>query len=268
MNRTGHLNQLNYFRKKNLRIALLIIVLLVFTYGASIFSEYNHIAGFKTIPLAAVWMVQHMFFSASTLEHLPKVLKVLWETIILSVIATTTASVFACLFAMLGSKATQVHPVLAVIARMIASVFRNIPIVAWALVLVISFGQNAVTGYLALFFATFGFLVRAFIETIDESSKDTVEALTATGATYFQIVSKAVIPESLPQMLSWILFMIETNIRSSTLIGILTGSGIGYLFDMYYKRMDYEMITLITLSIVITVIVIELISNALRREML
>ncbi|MCE4956007.1 ABC transporter permease subunit [Macrococcus caseolyticus] len=251
-----------------MRIAAVIFILLVITYGASLFSEYNHIDGFKTLPLAAAWMIENMFFSAHTLEKLPKVLKVLWETIILSVISTTTASVFAILFALMGSRATQVNRILATIARIIASVFRNIPIVAWALVLVISFGQNAVTGYLALFFATFGFLVRAFIETIDESSKETVEALTATGATYFQTVSKAVIPESLPQMISWILFMIETNIRSSTLIGILTGSGIGYLFDMYYKRMDYEMVTLITLSIVITVIVIELISNALRREML
>ncbi|WP_407944092.1 PhnE/PtxC family ABC transporter permease [Macrococcoides canis] len=268
MQQTQHMNQINYFRKKNLRIAGLIIILLIFTYGASLFSEYNHIDGVKTIPLAMSWMLENMFFSAATLEKLPKVLNVLWETIILSVISTTTASVFAILFALMGSKATQVNGILALISRVIASIFRNIPIVAWALVLVISFGQNAITGYLALFFATFGFLVRAFIETIDESSKDTVEALTATGATYFQTVSKAVIPESLPQMISWILFMIETNIRSSTLIGILTGSGIGYLFDMYYKRMDYEMVTLITLAIVITVIVIELISNALRREML
>lgn len=154
------------------------------------------------------------------------------------------------------------------LSRVIASVYRNIPIVAWALILLLSFGQNALTGYFALFLATFGFLVRAFIETIDETSSGSVEALQASGATYFQIVMKAVIPECLPQMMSWILYMIETNIRSSTLVGILTGTGIGFMFDLYYKNMNYEVVTLITLSIVIVVIGIELISNYVRRVIL
>ena len=69
-------------------------------------------------------------------------------------------------------------------------------------------------------------------------------------------------------MISWILFMIETNIRSSTLVGILTGTGIGYTFDMYYKTMNYNVVSLITISIVITVIIIELISNYVRRVIL
>ena len=62
--------------------------------------------------------------------------------------------------------------------------------------------------------------------------------------------------------------MIETNIRSATLVGLLTGTGIGYLFDLYYKQLNYEMVSLITLSIVITVLVIEAISNIIRREIL
>ena len=62
--------------------------------------------------------------------------------------------------------------------------------------------------------------------------------------------------------------MIETNIRSATLVGLLTGTGIGYLFDLYYKQLNYEMVSLITLSIVIAVLVIEAISNIIRREIL
>ncbi|WP_371814594.1 PhnE/PtxC family ABC transporter permease [Jeotgalicoccus sp. WY2] len=149
-----------------------------------------------------------------------------------------------------------------------ASISRNIPVVAWALILVISFGTNSMTGFLALFFGSFGFLVRAFLETIDEGSEDSVEALKATGATYWHTIFKAVLPDSMPQMFSWILFMIETNIRSATLVGLLTGTGIGYLFDLYYKQLNYEMVSLITLAIVLAVLVIEAISNIIRREIL
>ena len=54
-----------------------------------------------------------------------------------------------------------------------------------------------------------------------------------------QTVFQGVVPSAISEIITWILFMIETNIRSSTLIGILTATGIGYLFDLYYKRLDY-----------------------------
>jgi phosphonate transport system permease protein len=64
------------------------------------------------------------------------------------------------------------------------------------------------------------------------------------------------------------LYMIETNIRSSTLVGILTGTGIGFAFDLYYKSMNYNVVSLITISIVVVVIGIELVSNYVRRVIL
>jgi len=59
--------------------------------------------------------------------------------------------------------------------------------------------------------------------------------------------------------------MLETNIRSSTLIGLLTGTGIGYTFSMYYKSMNYSAASLVVISIVLAVFVIEFISNYVRR---
>ena len=118
------------------------------------------------------------------------------------------------------------------------------------------------------FFTTFGLLTRAFIETIDEVSANCVEALSATGAGYLQCVFQAIIPSSLPGIVSWVLYMIETNIRSSTLIGMLTATGIGYLFDMYYKSIQFPSAGLIVLFMVVLVIVIESISNQIRKVIL
>jgi phosphonate transport system permease protein len=111
-------------------------------------------------------------------------------------------------------------------------------------------------------------LTRTFIETIDEVSASCVEALHATGATHLQTVFQGIVPSSLPDIVSWVLYMIETNIRSSTLIGILTATGIGYLFDLYYKRLDYSSASLVVLSIVVLVIIIEIISNKIRKAIL
>ncbi|CDQ38055.1 phosphonate ABC transporter, permease protein PhnE [Virgibacillus salexigens] len=255
-------------QKRKWQATLFFILIIAVTYLSAFITNFNLMEGLTAFPQAIGWIFANLLITQESLEKLPTILEKLTETIFMSIAATTTAAVVSLFLGIMGSKTTSINGVLSVAARFIASVSRNIPVVAWALILLLSFGQNSVTGYLALFVGTVGFLTRAFIESIDEASHSSVEALTATGATYVHIVNKAVIPQSLPQIISWILFMIETNIRSATLVGILTGTGIGYTFDMYYKSMNYNAVALVTFSIVIAVIVIELLSNYIRKVIL
>ena len=256
------------YKKSKTQLTIFWLILIGITVLSAMLTNFNFLNSIQTLPKAFSWIVSNLYITEQSLEKLPSVMDKLIETIFLSITSTTTAGVVALFLALMGSQTTKVNNFFASLSRIVASVYRNIPIVAWALILLLSFGQNALTGYFALFLATFGFLTRAFIETIDETSSSSVEALRASGATYFQVVAKAVIPECSPQMISWILYMVETNIRSSTLVGILTGTGIGFMFDLYYKSMDYNVVSLITMSIVVVVIGIELISNYVRRVIL
>lgn len=260
--------ELDVFKKRRRQLAIFWTVIMLLTIGAMVITEYDPIKGVIAIPKAILWAATNFYPNAKSLSKLPTILSKLKETIFLSITATTTASVIALLLSLIGSKVTKANSVLSTVVRLIASVFRNVPDTVWAMVLLFSFGQNAMTGYFALFFTTFGVLTRAFIETIDEASQESVEALEATGATYFQIVFQAIIPASMPQLISWILFMLETNIRSSTLIGLLTGTGIGYSFSMYYKSMNYNAASLVVVAIVLSILVIEFISNYVRRVIL
>lgn len=255
-------------RKSRWQSIILFLLIIVLTYLSSAITRFNLIGGMATVPEAIGWIFSNLMVTTESLKRLPVILEKLAETIFMSIAATTLAAVVSIFLGVFGSKITKVNNALSVFARFVASVSRNIPVVAWSLILLISFGQNSVTGFLALFVGTVGFLTRAFIESIDEASQSSVEALTATGATYFQIVGKAVIPQCLPQMISWILFMIETNIRNATLVGILTGTGIGYIFDMYYKLLNYNAVALVTMCIVITVIIVDVISNYVRKVIL
>lgn len=259
---------INVFRKKKRQFTIFALILIGITLLSARMTEFSFIRSLSSVPEALSWIFSNLLITKESLEKMPSIMDKLLETIFLSITATTTASIFALFLALLGSQPTMVNHFFSVFSRAIASFFRNIPIVAWALILLLSFGQNALTGYFALFLATVGFLTRTFTETIDETSSSSVEALQATGANYFQVVFKGVLPECSPQMISWVLFMIETNIRSSTLVGILTGTGIGFAFDLYYKSMNYNVVSLITISIVVVVIAIELISNYVRRVIL
>lgn len=260
--------EVDIFIKRRRQYILFGLVLVAFTLMSSNITQYDPIKGILSIPKAVVWMVTNFYPNAQSMAKLPDILSKLHETIFLSIAATTSASIFALFFGLMGSKTTKLNGTLSTLSRLIGSISRNIPDVVWAMLLLFSFGQNVVTGYLALFFVTFGTLTRAFIETIDEASESAVEALRATGANYFQIVFQAVIPSSIPQMLSWILYMIETNIRSATLIGMLTGTGIGFAFNLYYKNLNYHTASLVVLVIVLSVLILEGISNYVRRVIL
>jgi len=258
-------NQKSVFtkRKRTYTLAFLGVAAL---YGISAFvTNYDFIKGFEAIPQAIIWIVKNLVPNEKSWVRLPAILSRMIEIALLSVAVTVCAGICAFFFSLLGTRTTKVHPLIGRSVRMVAAFFRSVPDVVWAIMLLFSFGQNILTGFFAMYFATFGLLTRAFIETIDEVSSSCVEALHATGADGMQTVFQGIIPSSMPEIVSWILYMIETNIRVSTLIGMLTATGIGYLFDLYYKRMDYGAASLVVMAIVILVIAIELTSSKIRK---
>jgi phosphonate transport system permease protein len=261
-------DQASVFVKRKRTYTVTILVVIALFAGASFVTGYDPAGGVTSSFKAVAWMAHNLVPSAKSLRKLPDILSALMETALLSVAVTVVAAVCAFFFSLLGSRTTRTNGIVARGVRIIASFFRNVPDVVWAILLLFSFGQNVLTGFFALFFTTFGLLTRTFIETIDEVSADCVEALHASGATYMQTVFQGIVPSSISEILSWVLFMIETNIRSSTLIGLLTATGIGFLFDLYYKRLDYGTASLVVLSIVVLVIGLEAVSNKIRKVIL
>ena len=258
-------NQTSVFVKRKRTFTFAFLGVFAFFMISAIISNYDVIKGFESIPRAIGWMAKNLVPNEASWEKLPKILEKLVETALLSVAVTVCAAICSFFFSLLGTRTVKANRWIGRTVRIIASFFRNVPNVVWAILLLFSFGQNILTGFFALFFATFGMLTRMFIESIDEVSASCVEALHATGATPLQTIFQGVIPSSMPEIVSWVLYMIEFNIRDSALIGLLTATGIGAMFDLYYKRMDYGAASLVVIFIVVLVIIIELISNKIRK---
>jgi phosphonate transport system permease protein len=258
-------NRVELFAKRKRTYTFVFLSVILLFSLASAVTEYDPVAGVASVPKAFLWIATNLIPNEKSIARIPNILNKLSETAFLSIAVTVIAAVCAFFTSLLGSKTTKINDILARAVRIIAAFFRNVPDVVWAILLMFSFGQNVLTGFFALFFTTYGMLTRTFIETVDEVSADCVEALHATGATYMQTVFQGILPSSISEVLTWVLFMIETNIRSSTLIGILTATGIGYLFDLYYKRLDYSSASLVVMSVVILVLVLESISGRIRK---
>lgn len=257
-----------YFRQAKRQYLIVYLAVFVLVLLSAAVTRFDLQAGLAAIPRVVRWMASNLLPDAGAVSRAPDILRKLGDTVLVSVMATVVASGFSFLVALFGARTTSPARPLILACRFLASLFRNIPVVAWAMILMFSFGQSSFTGFLALFLETFGFLARAFMEAIDETSQSAVEALRAAGATYGQTIAQAVIPSTLPQIVSWMLYMVETNIRSATLVGMLTGSGIGFAFDLYYKSLNYPSDALVTLFVVAVVLVVESVSNRVRRAIL
>lgn len=258
----------SFFRRRTLSIVGAGIALLMLGALSGTFVGFDLFQALSDIPGGLVWMATQFVPSLLSLEKLDVILPALGSTILASIASSCTAAVLAYICAVLGSRSVGVGGPVPLIVRGIASLFRNIPLVAWAFILLFSFKQSEFTGFFALFLTSFGYLTRCFLESIDELSAGPVEALRAVGASYGQIVAQAVIPLSITSVVSWVLYMIETNIRDATLVGILTGTGIGFVFDVYYKSFRYDVAGLIILIIVVVVIACEMVSNYVRRQII
>jgi phosphonate transport system permease protein len=262
MNQSAH----QFFRHRNYRLLLLITEIVVLYLAAAALTGFNSSAWLAT-DKGIIWLAQNFIPNANSLQYMPDILAQLWQTFLITVAAASCAAVIAVVLGMLGAQNVGLSKwKVGWLIRGFASVMRNIPIVAWAMILLFSFKQNELTGFLALLFMNIGFLTRAFLETFEDFDVKKMEAIQTIGATYTTSVVQAMLPETAVPLIEWLLYMIENNIRDATLVGLLTGTGIGFIFDLYFKSLQYGAAGMVVVSIAVLVIFLEISSNRIGRS--
>lgn len=252
-------------REKSL-ISLFLIAVALIAFGT--ITEFSYSKAIEGAPKSVIWMFKNLMPTADSFTYIGDILYQLSLTILSAIAAATCAALIAYILALFASDTMAYNGIVVNAIRIVASFFRNIPDVVWSMIFLFSFGQNIFTGFLAMFLATLGTLIRSFINVIDQSSGSSVEALVAAGGNRVQIVGQAIFPDSIAGTISWILYAIENNIRTATLIGILTGSGIGYLFNVFYTGFRYDVCGLVVLVITAVILFIQWVSNVVRKSVL
>ena len=188
-------------------------------------------------------------------------------TVAMAISATTVAAVLAFFVSLFASESVSPIPRLAKFVRGFATFLRNIPALVWAFILFSSLGIGTGVGFVALLITSFAFMVRAFAETMEDISEDCIESLLAVGTSFPQRVSQGVLPSCLSGFLSWYLYCVEVNIRASTIVGMVGGGGVGLVLFSYIKSFKYHIAFSIILLIAAMVIVVDLVTGYLRREL-
>jgi phosphonate transport system permease protein len=134
-----------------------------------------------------------------------------------------------------------------------------------AILFVKAIGFGALAGVMALIVASIGFISKLFAEAIEEISLKQVEAVRATGAGFISILVMAVQPQVLPRFIGFATYQLDSNLRNSTMVGIVGGGGLGAALFTAYQRFDFDVVLAILIIIVSLIMVAEIISGWARR---
>ncbi len=144
---------------------------------------------------------------------------------------------------------------------------RSLHYVIVAILFVKAVGFGALAGVAALTVASMGFIAKLFAEAIEEISMKQVEAVRATGAGPFAVLLYGVLPQVASRFVGFCIYQLDSNLRNSTLVGIVGAGGIGGTLFAAFKRFDYDFVAAILLSIIALIFVAELVSGRVRKAL-
>ncbi|WP_234974341.1 PhnE/PtxC family ABC transporter permease [Williamsia sterculiae] len=149
--------------------------------------------------------------------------------------------------------------------RVLLVVFRGVPELVLAIFLIMVTGLGNQAGVVALAFGGIGLLGKLIADSLEELPHGPERALTAVGATRSQRYLAATWPRGLPPVISNTLYLVDTNIRAATLLGIVGGSGIGYYLTNASTVLTlHGQVTTLVFMVIATVLVLEGVATWLR----
>ena len=153
-------------------------------------------------------------------------------------------------------------------ARVFLLIARAVPELVLAIVFVVAVGLGLEAGTFALIVGTIAFLAKLVAESVEETPAAPREAVLSTGATRWQETATSVVTPSVPSLVGQSLYMLDVNFRSSTILGMVGAGGIGYLLQQSIQVLDYRATGAIFVSTFVVVLLLEILTNAIRRQLL
>lgn len=190
-------------------------------------------------------------------------------TIGLAILATILGAILSLFIALFAAKNLSSTFVSNIIITVVAFI-RAVPTVLWVLIFAIAAGLGSEAAILGMLLHTVAFLVKAFAESFEEVDNGILEALRASGANWWHIVTHAVIPSTATSLLSWTFLRFETNFTVAVAMGAAAGAG-GIGFELFMASgfyFDLREVGYITYAILFVAIGLELLSTQLKTRYL
>ena len=212
-----------------------------------------------------------MFFEARLSDRYTflEVFNSLLITIALAILTTLIGSFIALFLSFFAAKNLSNERTSKII-KIIVSFIRAIPTILWVLVFSVVANIGVESAIIGMSFHSIAYLIKAYSESIEEIDTGTIDALKATGASWWQIIFQAVLPSTITSILSWTFVRFEINFTNAVAVGAASGAG-GIGYDMFMSGtmyFDIREIGVFVYLIFIVALILELISYFLKNKYL
>lgn len=193
----------------------------------------------------------------------------IFETILMAFLGTMTAALLALPLSFLAARNFMPLGPLRFAARRVFDFVRGVDGLIWTIILSRAFGPGPMTGAIAIALTDTGSFGKMFSEALENIDEKQVEGIGSTGANALQKARFGVIPQITPVLLSQVLYYLESNTRSATVIGAIVGGGIGLLLTQaIITQKDWEEVAYYMVLIVLMVMMMDSLSGWLRRKLI
>lgn len=149
--------------------------------------------------------------------------------------------------------------------RSVIALLRSFNPLIVAILFVKAIGFGALAGVMALIVSSTAFVSKLFAEAIEEINLKQVEAVRATGASFLGVLAFGVLPQVLARFVGFTAYQLDSNLRNSTMVGIVGGGGIGAALFTATQRFDYDFVLTILLTIIGLIMISEIVSTQVRK---
>jgi phosphonate transport system permease protein len=197
-------------------------------------------------------------------SSLPAYLAALGETLSIALLGTTLAAVLALPVSLLAARNIVPSNIVRFPVRRFLDSIRGVDTLIWALVWINVVGLGPFAGVLAIAVSDFGAFGKLFSEAIEAADKKQVEGIRASGGSALHEIRFGLMPQVLPVIAGQVLYFIESNTRSATIIGIVGAGGIGLQLAEQIRVLEWQKVSFLILMILIAVAAIDWVSGKLR----
>ncbi len=198
---------------------------------------------------------------------LPDLLRRAAETVAIATLGTSLAALLALPLALMAARPVAPIPALYHPARALLDALRGIDGFVFALIFVAAVGLGPFAGMLGVALHSAGSIAKLWSEALETADPAPVEAALSAGGTRAQAAAVILLPETLPQTLSALLYVWEFNIRASTVLGLVGAGGLGQELKNAVDLLDFARVLAILIIIIALVLTADRLSATLRRRL-
>ncbi|SFR64464.1 phosphonate ABC transporter, permease protein PhnE [Litoreibacter janthinus] len=198
-------------------------------------------------------------------EYISQLGRPIWDTLNIATLGTLISLCIAVPVAFLAAhNTTPSRLFIRPLALFVIVSTRSINSLIWALLLIAIIGPGVFAGVVAIAIRSIGFCAKLLYEAIEEIDEVQVEAITATGASRWQVMAYGIVPQILPAFAGIAVFRWDINIRESTVLGLVGAGGIGLQLSASLNVLAWPQVSLILLVILFAVVISEWVSAKVR----